>query len=89
MNSLPKYFIIHPGVTVKEKLDDMGMTANELSTKIDFTLNYINDVINEKENITPEFAKALEKVTDVSFTFWMNLQYNYEKECNMRKETWG
>lgn len=83
MDSLPKYFIIHPGVTVKEKLDDMGMTANELSTKIDFTLDYINGVINEKENITPEFAKALEKVTDVSSTFWLNLQNNYEKECKM------
>lgn len=80
MNNLPKDFIIHPGVTVKEKLDDMGITTNELSTKIDFPLDYINNVINEKENITPEFAKALEEVTDVSATFWLNLQNNYEKE---------
>lgn len=81
MNNLSKDFIIHPGVTVKEKLDDMGITTNELSTKIDFPLDYINNVIDEKENITPEFAKALEEVTDVSFTFWLNLQNNYKKEC--------
>ena len=81
MNNLSKDFIIHPGVTVKEKLDDIGITANELAIKTDFKLDYINGIINEKENITPEFAKALEKVTDVSSTFWLNLQSNYEKEC--------
>lgn len=81
MNNLPKDFIIHPGVTVKEKLDDMGITTNELAIKTDFKLDYINGIINEKENITPEFAKALEEVTDVSSTFWLNLQNNYKKEC--------
>ena len=81
MNNLSKDFIIHPGVTVKEKLDDIGITTNELAIKTDFKLDYINGIINEKENITPEFAKALEKVTDVSSTFWLNLQRNYEKEC--------
>lgn len=81
MNNLSKDFIIHPGVTVKEKLEDIGITTNELAMKTNFTLDYINGVINEKENITPEFAKVLEKVTDVSSTFWLNLQNNYEKEC--------
>ena len=81
MNNLSKDFIIHPGVTVKEKLDDIGITTNELAIKTDFKLDYINGIINEKENITPEFAKALEKVTDVSSTFWLNLQSNYKKEC--------
>ena len=69
MNNLSKDFIIHPGVTVKEKLEDIGITTNELAMKTNFTLDYINGVINEKENITPEFAKVLEKVTDVSSTF--------------------
>ena len=81
MNNVSKDFIIHPGVTVKEKLEDIGITTNELAMKTNFTLDYINGVINEKENITPEFAKVLEKVTDVSSTFWLNLQNNYEKEC--------
>lgn len=81
MNNLSKDFIIHPGVTVKEKLEDIGITTNELAMKTNFTLDYINGVINEEENITPEFAKVLEKVTDVSSTFWLNLQDNYEKEC--------
>ena len=81
MNNLSKDFIIHPGVTVKEKLEDIGITTNELAMKTNFTLDYINGVINEKENITPEFAKVLEKVTGVSSTFWLNLQNNYEKEC--------
>lgn len=81
MNSLSKDFIIHPGVTVKEKLEDIGITTNELAMKTNFTLDYINGVINKKENITPEFAKVLEKVTGVSSTFWLNLQNNYEKEC--------
>ena len=76
MNNLSKDFTIHPGVTVKEKLDDIGITTNELAMKTNFTLDYINGVINKinkKENITPEFAKVLEKVTGVSFTFWLNL----------------
>lgn len=81
MNNLSKDFIIHPGVTVKEKLEDIGITTNELVMKTNFTLDYINGVINGKENITPEFAKVLEKITGVSSTFWLNLQNNYEKEC--------
>ena len=80
MNGLSLDFIIHPGETVKEVLEQHSMLQEELAIRTGFTPKHISEVINGKKGISPKFAKALEYVFGVKFTFWLNLQAIYDKE---------
>lgn len=75
-----KEFIIHPGVTIKEKLEMLDMSVNDFADKTNYSLEYVNDVINGRKDITFEFSKTLEEVLNVDFTFWLNLQTIYNNE---------
>ena len=71
--------IIHPGETIKEIILDRNMTQEELGIKINFSKEYISDVIKGKKSISDRFAKALENVFGISIEFWINLQNIYDK----------
>lgn len=72
--------LIPPGETVADVLENRGMTRGELADKTGFSPAYIDAVIAAKEEISPDFADALERVFDVPKSFWMNLQANYNEE---------
>lgn len=73
-------FIIHPGISIKEKLEENNMKQEELAERIGFSVKHVSEVINGKKGISPKFAKALEYVFCVKSTFWLNLQAIYDKE---------
>lgn len=73
-------FILHPGISIKEKLEENNMNQEELAERTGFSAKHISEVINGKKGISPKFAKALEYVFGVKFTFWLNLQAIYDKE---------
>jgi len=81
MSTLTTYKIdkaIHPGETLAESLEFIGMTQRELALKTELTTKHIGDIINGRASITPETALKLEKVLGVKSSFWNNLQKNYE-----------
>lgn len=69
-----------PWWSLKDILDTENMTTKELSLRSWIKENYIKDIINGKENITPEIALRLEKVFWISSDYWNNLQKAYEKD---------
>lgn len=73
-------FIIHPGISIKEKLDENDMNQEELAERTGFSAKHVSEVINGKKGISPKFAKALEYVFGVKSAFWLNLQAIYDKE---------
>ena len=73
-------FILHPGISIKEKLEENNMNQEELAERTGFSAKHVSEVINGKKGISPKFAKALEYVFGVKFTFWLNLQAIYDKE---------
>src|SRR5690554_1197386 len=46
MNGLSREFIIHPGETVKEILEERDMTQRELAIRADVTEKHISNVVN-------------------------------------------
>jgi len=72
--------IIHPGETLFELLENRNMKQKELALRTGFSEKHISEIINGKATITSKFAVSLEKVFDVSATFWLNLQANYDIE---------
>lgn len=79
-NGMYRDFIIHPGETLRDLIDERQMNQKELAIRTGFSEKHVSEVINEKAGITPRFADALECVFGVSAEFWMNRQTDYEVE---------
>jgi len=79
-NSLPLEFIIHPGETLKEIIEDRGMTQKELSIRTGNSAKHISSVVNCLKPISVNFAKKLEYALGIDASFWINLQENHDKE---------
>ena len=69
---------IHPGAHLAEELDELGMSAAELSRQLDVPVNRITAIINGQRGITADTALRLGHWFGTSPQFWMNLQQMYE-----------
>lgn len=86
MNGLSLDFIIHPGETIKEVLEEKKMNQEELAIRTGFSPKHVSEVVNGKKGISPSFAKSLEYVLGMPASFWINLQGIYDKEILEYKE---
>ena len=77
---LSREFIIHPGETLAEVIEDRDMSQHDLAVRTGMTEKHISTVINGQKNISPSFAKKLEYALGLDSSFWMNLQNNYDRE---------
>jgi addiction module HigA family antidote len=69
---------IHPGETLREDLDGLGMSAAELARRIDVPVNRITEILNGRRAITADTALRLGRLFGTSGEFWLNLQKLYE-----------
>lgn len=77
---LSRDFIIHPGETLMEFLEDRKMSQKELAIRCGVSEKHISTVPNGKKDISANFAKKLEYALGIDAIFWMNLQANYDKD---------
>ena len=73
---IPERF--HPGETIKEELEARGWTVPDLALKTELKEYRINEIINEKANITRLVADALGSAFGTSSAVWINLQKAYD-----------
>ena len=83
MVGLSRDMIIHPGITLMEVLSDRGISSEDLSIKIERSMDEVNNVLNGTENISLSFAKKLEEALAIDSAFWINLQNEYDKEMEL------
>ena len=69
---------IHPGETVREDLDALGMSAAELAQRIEVPVNRITEILNDRRAVTGDTALRLGRFFGTSGEFWLNLQKLYE-----------
>ena len=69
---------IHPGETLREDLDALGMSASELARRIEVPVNRITEILNGRRSITGDTALRLGRFFGTSGEFWLNLQKLYE-----------
>lgn len=79
-SGLSREFIIHPGETLKEVLEERRMSQKELALRTGVTEPHISSVVNCQKAISVTFTKKLEYALGVNASFWINLQANYDKE---------
>ena len=69
---------IHPGEHLAEQLEELGMSAAELSRKLKVPTNRITEILNGQRAITGDTALRLGHFFGTSAEFWINLQKLYE-----------
>ncbi len=76
---------IHPGETLRDDLDALGMSAAELARRIDVPVNRITQILNGRRAVTGDTALRLGRFFGTSGEFWLNLQKLYELRLAERK----
>ncbi len=79
---------IHPGETLREDLDALGMSAAELARRIEVPVNRITEILNGRRAVTGDTALRLGRFFGTSGEFWLNLQKLYElRRAEQKKGT--
>lgn len=68
----------HPGMLVKECLDDLGFSVAEAAESIGVTRQQLHNVIAGRSCITPEMALRFEKAFGSTADTWLRMQMNYD-----------
>ena len=69
---------IHPGETLREELDALGMGAAELARRIEIPADHVREILDGQRAITGETALRLGRFFGTTGEFWLNLQKLYE-----------
>lgn len=74
-NGLPP---IHPGVFLKEILDELRISQNAFAQVVGVSPMRISHVINSTRPVTAELALLFGKAFGQTPSYWMNLQTSYD-----------
>jgi HTH-type transcriptional regulator/antitoxin HigA len=69
---------IPPGFTIREMLDDSGMSQRVLAVRMGRPPQAINEIIQGKKAITAETALQLEIVLGMTQKYWLNREASYQ-----------
>ena len=76
---------IHPGETLKEDLEALGMSAAELARRIGVPARRIARILDGRSAIAADTAQRLGRHFGTSGAFWLNLQRLYEARLAERE----
>jgi addiction module HigA family antidote len=69
----------HPGAILREEfVEPLGISQTELAGKLRTTFRTVNEILNEKRNISPDMALRLARFFGTSEELWLNLQDQYD-----------
>jgi addiction module HigA family antidote len=69
---------IHPGLVLKDELEERHLTQSLLAAHIGVLPRSINEICRGKRGISAEMAMKLSLALGASAGFWLNLQKNWE-----------
>ena len=69
----------HPGETLSEKLEEMGINSDEFAALTGKPQKAILAILNGKSPVTHDMAVQFESVTQIPVRFWLNNQRHYDE----------
>lgn len=75
----------HPGITLGEKLEELGMSVKEFAIRTSKPEKTINAILKGSSSITSDMAVAFESVTGIPARFWAQKQQNYNEYVSRLK----
>lgn len=80
-----KYIAVPPGATIKEQLEDRGMSREEFAKEMGMSEARVSELISGNIPLTTETAERLEAVLGVPAGFWNKMEAFYREDS--RKES--
>lgn len=74
------YIATPPGATIKEQLNDRGMSQKEFAARMNMSEKHISKFINGDVQLTTDVAVRLEMVFGAPAKFWNNLEAIYREK---------
>lgn len=71
---------IHPGELLREALDDLSLSGNQLARAIHVPANRISTILAGKRSITGETALRLARYFGTTPEYWNNMQVTFDLE---------
>ena len=69
---------VHPGEVLREDfLKPLGLTQSQLAKELGVSFRAINELVNEKRDLSPEMAIRLAKRSGTTPQFWLGFQMDY------------
>ncbi len=78
-------WISHPGESLKDFLEERGISQAALAERTGRPKKTINEIIKGKAPITPDTAIQLERVLRAPASFWMNRQRLFDEYVARQK----
>jgi antitoxin HigA-1 len=70
---------MHPGVVLREVyMKEMGLNQSQLAERCKCSPRKINEIVNGKRSISPDFALILEDVLGTTAEMWVRIQAEYD-----------
>lgn len=77
---------IHPGeILLEEFLKPYGLSQNRIAREIGVPPRRINEIVLGKRSVTADTALRLARYFEMSESFWMGLQADYDLEETRRQ----
>lgn len=80
-----KYIATPPGATIKEQLNDRGMTQKEFANCMGMSEKHVSKLLSGCVHLTPDTAERLELVLGIPAGFWNKLEAIYQEKSSSRK----
>lgn len=70
---------MHPGQVLSEiYLKELGLNQSQFALKCKCSPRKINEIVNSKRSISPEFVLVLERVLGTTAEMWVRMQADYD-----------
>ena len=86
ISEIPPEDLPHPGVYIRNMMDEDGLTLDDLAKMIGVSLSDALDLINERAPITPEIARALERADQGLAEHWLLNQRRHDESQAFLRE---
>ena len=68
-----------PGRDISEKLEEMGLDANDLAARMGYTPKAVNDILQGHCRVTPEVAISIEMITGIPADYLLRRQMSFDE----------
>lgn len=65
---------VHPGLLLREELDELGLSASALASAIDVPADRVAEILDAERGVDANLAMRLGRYFNTTARFWLNLQ---------------
>ena len=86
-NNLKPSEPVHPGLLLKEVIENRGITQKVLAKQMGVSNTVLNEILNGKRPISVEYALYLEAVLGIDAQLWIQMQADYNLQVAKSDKT--